>query len=230
MLINTLINRKATIKIANALEELISEVVFVGGAMVSLYIDDPAANDIRPTKDIDLTFKIVTLGELENLRLKLLDKGFTQSMEDDVICRFRYEDMKVDVMSTKEVGWAPSNRWFGEGFDHAMDYDLGEIAIRILTLPYFLATKLEAFYDRGKDDLYLSHDFEDIVYLINYTSTLPDQILSGDPEVMKYLVEQLRIIINDPDIMNAMPGHLYFEETEERMDIIVERINRIISY
>jgi hypothetical protein len=52
---NTLINRRAAIKIANALGGLNNEVVFVGGATVSLYIDDPAAEDIRPTKDIDLS-------------------------------------------------------------------------------------------------------------------------------------------------------------------------------
>jgi len=49
---NTLINRKATIKVAQALGELCDEVVFVGGAMVSLYIDDPYAEDIRPTKTL----------------------------------------------------------------------------------------------------------------------------------------------------------------------------------
>jgi hypothetical protein len=52
---NTLINRRAAIRIANALGGLNNEVVFVGGATVSLYIDDPAAEDIRPTKDIDLS-------------------------------------------------------------------------------------------------------------------------------------------------------------------------------
>ena len=41
----------ATVKIAKALGELNRKVVFVGGAMVSLYIDDPSAEDLRPTKD-----------------------------------------------------------------------------------------------------------------------------------------------------------------------------------
>ena len=68
---NTLLNRTATIKITNALGELNNEVVFVGAAMVSLYIDDPAAEDIRPTKDIDLTFQITTVGKLEQLRASL---------------------------------------------------------------------------------------------------------------------------------------------------------------
>ncbi len=43
MLKNTLINREATKKVALALGNLNKEVVYVGGAMVSLYINDPAA-------------------------------------------------------------------------------------------------------------------------------------------------------------------------------------------
>jgi hypothetical protein len=72
MLKNTQINTLATLKISRALGDLNEEVVYVGGAMVSLYIDDPAANDVRPTKDIDLTFEITTAGELESLREKIL--------------------------------------------------------------------------------------------------------------------------------------------------------------
>ena len=47
MLINTQINRRATVKVATALGELNEQVVYVGGAVVSLYIDDPAAEDVR---------------------------------------------------------------------------------------------------------------------------------------------------------------------------------------
>lgn len=57
---NTIINRKAAKRVAVALGELNEKVVFVGGAMISLYINDPAAEDVRPTKDIDITFKIVS--------------------------------------------------------------------------------------------------------------------------------------------------------------------------
>ena len=99
---NQIINRKTTIKIARALGELNNEVVFVGGAMVSMYIDDPAAEDIRPTKDLDLTFQITTASKLEALRQKLVDKGFNQTHEENVMCRFRFDDLFIDVMSTQQ--------------------------------------------------------------------------------------------------------------------------------
>ena len=72
MLKNTLINRLATRKIAQALEELNEQVVYVGGAVVSLYIDDPSAEDVRPTKDLDISLEIASLVALEALRAAAL--------------------------------------------------------------------------------------------------------------------------------------------------------------
>jgi hypothetical protein len=39
----------------NALEELVNDVVFVGGATVSLYADRPAGES-RPTDDVDIFY------------------------------------------------------------------------------------------------------------------------------------------------------------------------------
>jgi len=27
-------------------------------------------------------------------------------------------EINIDVMATKEIGWAPANRWFSPGFEH----------------------------------------------------------------------------------------------------------------
>ena len=109
MLKNTTANLKVIRKVALALGSLNKQVVYVGGATVSFYINDPAAEDVRPTKDLDISLDIATLGELEAVRDELVKKGFNQTAEDNVICRFRYEDIKVDVMNTKAIGWAPAN-------------------------------------------------------------------------------------------------------------------------
>jgi len=39
---------------ASTLGELVDEVVFVGGAAVTLWITDPAAPPVRPTNDVDV--------------------------------------------------------------------------------------------------------------------------------------------------------------------------------
>jgi len=49
---NRIINIATVAEVANALKELNNQMVFVGGAVVSLYTDDPSADEIRPTGDI----------------------------------------------------------------------------------------------------------------------------------------------------------------------------------
>jgi hypothetical protein len=64
MVTNISFNRVVVRTIAFALRELNEQVVFVGGAITGLYINDPAAVDVRPTKDVDISFAIISLGEL----------------------------------------------------------------------------------------------------------------------------------------------------------------------
>lgn len=228
MLKNTQINRLAIRKIAHALGELNGQVVYVGGAVVSLYIDDPTAEDVRPTKDVDISLEIASIGALETLRAALVQKGFYQTAEDNVICRFRYEDIKVDVMGTKPVGWAPANRWFAHGFKHRVPCVLDEMTIHILPMPYFLASKLDAFYDRGKIDPRTSHDFEDIVYLLNYTSDFKLQIQASDTELKQYLIERFTDIVADKVKQEAILGCLYHEDQSLRFANIISLLNEII--
>jgi len=227
MLKNTQINRLATRKIAMALGELNEKVVYVGGAVVSLYIDDTSAEDVRPTKDIDITLEIFTLGELEKLRQLLNQKGFFQSSEDNVICRFRFEEIKIDVMATKPIGWAPANPWFEAGIGSPVAIDIDDITIKILSLPYFLATKFAAFSDRGRKDPRTSHDFEDIVYLLNYTSYLKPAVLNADKEVQVYLKQAFLEILDSPILHEAIIGNLFYENQMARFNKILNLLKEI---
>ncbi len=229
MLKNTLINREATKKIATALGEMNQRVVFVGGAVVSLYIDDPSADDVRPTKDIDISMKIASLTELESIRQELTQRGFIQSSEDSVICRFRYKDLKVDVMATKPVGWAPASPWFAPGFNHLVSFDLEEISIKCLSIPYYLASKFDAFYDRGSRDPRTSQDFEDIVYLLNYTSYLKEHIQKAEEEVKSYLVNCFREILEDSVKQEAILGNLIYEKQDFHFKKIMALLNQITN-
>lgn len=224
---NSLINRQATIKIAKALDSLCDVVVFVGGAMVSLYIDDHAAEDIRPTKDIDLAFQLSTASQLEQLREQLNRRGFKEATDSQVICRFRYDDLLVDVMSTQAIGWAPGNRWFLAGFDHTINVELDEVKINVLSMPFFIATKLDAFFDRGINDVYASTDLEDLVYLLSHTSNLVEEVSSSPQEVKRYIIECAQNILNDSSIMSAIPGHLSYENAEEQLASVLKKLNRI---
>ena len=61
--------------VALALGPLNDMVIFVGGAVVGFYADDPAAEDVRPTRDVDLTVELTTAAELERFREALAARG-----------------------------------------------------------------------------------------------------------------------------------------------------------
>ena len=223
---NTLINREATLTIANALGELNEYVVYVGGAVVSFYIDDPAADDVRPTKDIDIVLEIASLVELEEVRTKLTKKGFYQSNEDDVMYRFRYKDIKVDVMSTKEIGWAPANPWFEKGYNNLIQVNMDQTQINCLSLPYYLATKFAAFYARGRNDPCTSHDFEDIVYLLNFNSSIVEHVKNSNHVLKQYLIKCFKDILSDSVKQEAILGNLFYEDQEYRFNKIIDKLKK----
>jgi predicted nucleotidyltransferase len=229
MLKNTIINKKVIKKIATALDDLNEQVVYVGGAIVSLYINDSAADDLRPTKDIDICMSIASVGELEILRQKLAQKGFKQSAEDNVICRFRYESILVDVMNTKAVGWAPANPWFADGFELRQQVEIENQKIQILPLSYFLASKFAAFNDRGAKDPRTSHDFEDIVYILDNRIDFEKEIFKASRDnVKKYLQNEFREIVQNDLKQEAILSNLYYENRDYRFRKIIEKLNLAI--
>ncbi|MDP2806659.1 MAG: nucleotidyl transferase AbiEii/AbiGii toxin family protein [bacterium] len=228
-MINSANNLKAIVKIAEALEELNDQVIFVGGSVVGLYINDPAAEDVRPTKDVDVSADIATFGELEKIRQQLVKKGFKQSHEEKVVCRFLYQGIKLDVMGTKEVGWAPSNPWFGPGFKHIEKQKIDAITINILPLAYFLATKFTAFHGRGGADPRFSHDFEDITYILDNKVDLVESVTRAPDDVKKYLRSEFRKILKGSSLQEAIIANLNHLTQTERYNAIVSKLEKFVT-
>jgi predicted nucleotidyltransferase len=229
MLKNTLLNKNVIKTVAKGLGEFNQRVVYVGGAVVSMYINDPAADDVRPTKDIDISLEIASLTELEVIRKVLRNKGFSQTADEDIICRFRYKDIKVDVMSTREIGWAPANIWFEEGFKFKEPIQVDEEKINILPLPYFLASKFTAYHSRGGKDPRTSHDFEDIIYIIDNQTEFVEILNNTKGKVLDFLKIEFKAIIASPLMREAVLANLYPTTQIERMDLIITKLNAIID-
>lgn len=227
---NTIINKQIIQKIAKALGELNNEVIFVGGATVSLYINDEAAEDVRPTKDIDISVSVATINELENIREKLTSKGFLQSAELDVICRFKFEDILVDVMNTNPISWAPANHWFKKGFENMQEIQIDENRIRIMPFNYFLASKFTAYEDRGGNDPRFSHDIEDITYILDNRTDWENILLNEkDEEVKSYIIENLKLIQDDSKFQEAILGNLFYQSSEKRFQLILNKIDFVLN-
>ena len=99
--------------------------------------------------------------------------------------------------------------------------------IRCLSLPYYLATKFTAFKNRGGDVPRTSHDFEDIVYLLDHTSTLKNQILEADYKVRNCLIDCFKTILENGVQQEAIRGNLYYEEQDYRYNKIIKLIGEI---
>ena len=104
---NKVINIHVVAEIAEALGEIKNDIVFVGGAVVSLYTDDPAADEIRPTKDVDITLEIVNLHHWQQINEKLASLGFHPDPYGHSICSYKYNDIPVDVMAAEDGPLGP---------------------------------------------------------------------------------------------------------------------------
>ena len=224
---NNTANLEAIRKVASALDELNKQVIYVGGATVGLYINDPAADEVRPTKDVDISLSLATLGELEHMRESLVQKGFRQTSEDSVICRFRYDDVIVDVMNTKALGWAPANPWFAAGFDNRIKIEINGQHIQLMPFPYFIASKLTAYSSRGNNDPRTSHDFEDVVYVFDNRTDLIDQVSQSPDDVSGYLLNEINEMLRDNLKKEAILGHLSPSGREERYNMLMDKLTTI---
>ena len=194
--------------VANALGELKEKVVFVGGATISLYPDRPVF-EIRPTDDVDVIIEIVNYAGRTALEEKLRSIGFTHDIESGVICRYHTQGIIVDIMPTDDPSIGFTNRWYPEGFAQAVNYDIDEhCTVRILSAPYFVATKLEAFKSRGKSDGRTSHDFEDIIYVIENRQVIWEEINNAEAGIKKYLKAEFKTLLNNPGIVEWIDSHV----------------------
>ncbi len=133
-------------------------------------------------------------------------------------------------MATKAVGWAPANPWFEPGFKEIVHFSVDDIEIKCLSLPYFLATKFSAFYDRGAKDPRTSHDFEDIVYLLNYTNNLVEQIQDTNEDVRNYLIKCFADVLADSVKQESILGNLFYEEQDLRYQKIIKKLMQICQW
>lgn len=227
---NKAINIDIVKKIAVALEHLRPKVAFVGGAMISLYADDPAADEVRPTTDIDLSVTLESYGAWAKLQEELAALGFQPDQNSKVICRFLYDNVTVDIMPDDEKVIGFSNPWYRPGLQKVKSYQLTHgPKINILPLAYFLATKFSAFNSRGKGNHVTSHDFEDIIYLTDNATTVVNQIKEADADVKDYLKKEYRAVWENSNRTEIISCHLQPLIRTARLKVIEGKIAQIVE-
>jgi len=213
--------------VATKLGDIRNNVVFLGGCTAGLFISDPVVPDVRYTLDVDCIVDVVSLNQYHQLEKKLTQQGFKKSLSEEVICRWFYDEVILDVMPTDEKILGFGNRWYKEAIASSTNYPLTDkLEIRVITAPYFIATKLEAFRTRGKMDFYASHDFEDIVSVFDGRIEIVDEIKNADKNLQDYLVNSLQEIMGNPSFKGAIPGHFaqYGRIAEDRIALFEQKL------
>ena len=218
--------------VAKGLGHLKDEVVFVGGCVAELYASEPELSDIRATQDVDCIIEIhsyIQLGDLEEELRKL--KFDHDTSEGAPVCRWIYGGIKVDIMPTHSDVMGFSNRWYPDGLKNKIKTELPDgNSVYILPPEYYLATKFEAHKSRGGNDLRISHDFEDIIYILDNQDSVTDTIKACDNSKLKqYLKEQCALLIGNSNIIESIDCMLPIDSQEERIRYIYEIIKNISS-
>lgn len=208
-------------------DDLRKRLVFVGGCTTALFVTDPITlADVRSTDDVDLIIDLAGYGAWAQLLDQLRQKGFSESPEDDVICRMRLGDLKVDFMPDDEDILGFSNRWYAKGIATAVKRVLPNgLEIKCLTPPLFVATKFEAYRGRGGDDPLGSHDLEDIMIVVDGREDLIAEVQAADDEVRTFIAASFRAFLKHDDCDSFLEGNI--RGPEGRVDIVRGRINAL---
>jgi len=216
---------------AEKLRQLLDQIVFVGGCVTGLLVTDPAAAPVRPTLDVDAIVAIASYAEFTLLENRMRELGFREShAEGAPICRWLHGDLILDLMPTDASILGFSNRWYRPALENAQRVRIGDHQVQLITAPYFLATKLEAFHGRGKGDFRASRDLEDIVTVIDGRPEIVNEVHLPAPDLRKYLSEEFRALLSNRDFREACPGHLLPDAaSQQRIGLVVKRMQQLIE-
>jgi len=217
--------------IAAALGSLRDELVFVGGCAAGLLMTDPGAAPARVTYDVDLAVEVAALHRYHQVEAEFSKRGFMRDMASEVICRWRYRDLEVDLMPTDPGVLGFANRWYPLAVAAAEEAVLPSgLTIRLISAPLFVATKFEAFADRGAEDLLGSHDLEDIINIVEGRPELTAEIDRSAGDLRAYLADKCAVLLSMPDFMNYLPGMVFQDETlPERVATVAARLQHIAA-
>lgn len=201
-------NLALLIAMAQAMGPLRERVVFVGGCATGLLLTQSAVADVRPTEDVDAIVEVATLAGYYGFTQELAERGFRQTTADNTPpFRWFWNRLQLDLVPLDEKVLGFANPWYRPGFDAAVTVETAPgLVLRHLSAPYFLATKFEAFKDRGQNDMYLSHDLEDIITVVDGRAEVPDELAFAPADVRAHVVGHIRAILAHPEFLNALPG------------------------
>jgi predicted nucleotidyltransferase len=224
------INIRMIIAVAKRLGDLRDKVVFVGGCATGLFITDPATPEARATQDVDVIVEVASRIAYYRLEEELRLKGFKQDMSENApVCRWLIDRIIVDIMPTQEEILGFSNRWYLPAIKNADQLQLEkDLTIKLVSPPYFLATKIDAFNGRGGGDYMASHDMEDIITILDGRPEIVSEIRSSSDDLKDFLSQTFRAFLANAEFRESIPGHLSPDRaSQSRLPLLIKRLRKI---
>jgi len=223
-------NRELLLLAVNQLGDLVNEMVFIGGCATGLLITDVAAPPIRATKDVDAIVQVATKADYYKLSERLREQGFVEDTSEGApLCRWVTKNVTLDVMPTEAEILGFGNQWYAAAMDNAEAISLIEnVDIRMVSAPYFLITKLEAFDGRGNGDYRLSHDVEDMIAVMDGRPELAEEVRQTEPALVDELATRFQELLEDQQFLDSVPGHMPPDEvSQSRVEKVFNTIRKI---
>jgi predicted nucleotidyltransferase len=225
-------NVEQLITAARLLRPLLDELVFVGGSVTGLLITDEAAGDSRATLDVDVIAEITSYAEYAAFGDRLRALGLAEDMSEDApLCRWVHQGTILDVMPLDEKIIGFSNRWYPAAMEAAVRQRLSDdIEVRMVTAPFFVATKLEAFKGRGKGDWFGSRDLADLVSVVDGRATLVAEVRAEAPAFRAYVRGEISRLLRTAKFIDALPGYLLPDAvSQSRIVMILQRLEQLAT-
>jgi predicted nucleotidyltransferase len=184
-------------QVANRLKPLLERLVFVGGATVDLLLTDGAAQTARPTEDVDTIINVTSKHAYDQISQVLMTLGWQNDTESGVICRWVQDGLILDMMPTKEEILSFSNPWYLQAIENSQRHELESNVIFANSAPYFIASKLVAWKQRGQQDYMTSKDLEDIVLVFDGRIEFVEEIKNSKANVQAFIAAELTVLLED---------------------------------
>jgi hypothetical protein len=181
---------------------------------------------------VDAIAEITSYAEYAAFGDRLRALGFQEDTREGApLCRWVHHGTILDLMPLDEKILGFSNRWYRAAMKSSVTQRLSDdLEIRIVTAPFFIVTKLEAFRGRGKGDFFGSRDLEDMIAVVDGRAALVAEVQAGGAELGAYLRAAIKGLLAAPGFLDALPGYLLPDATSQsRMMIVLQRLQKFAS-
>jgi hypothetical protein len=173
---------------------------------------------------------VATLGAFYGIEKRLRKAGHAPDAHGP-IGRWRIHGVPVDLIPASSAVLGFTNRWYRQLVDTALLLEVAsDLEVRVATAEMFLATKLEAFLDRGAQDPTMSHDLTDIVSLVNGRIELVEEVRRLPPDARAFVQRVVSDLVADSQIAFVIHAHLPPDDASQgRTEFVLSQPRRLAS-